>query len=90
MIVGLGDLWVDASADGLSSSPLRCPGCSGRLRPWGYARPRRIRVRASNWPTTSTRSAVFFRRFADVVGSDGPTVKAPASRARAHSMIWEE
>ena len=40
--------------------------------------------------SNSTCSAVFFARFTGVVDSTGPPVKAPASRARAHSMIWEE
>jgi hypothetical protein len=35
----------DATSGGLAglSRPRSCPGCSGRLRPWGYARPRAIR-----------------------------------------------
>jgi hypothetical protein len=36
----------DATSGGLAGlprAPRSCPGCSGRLRPWGYARPRAIR-----------------------------------------------
>src|SRR5207245_2324762 len=40
--------------------------------------------------SNSTCSAVFFARFTGVVDSTGPPVKAPASRARAHSIIWQE
>src|SRR5204863_8019186 len=40
--------------------------------------------------SNSTCSADFFTRFAGVADSVGPLAKAPASRARVHSMIWEE
>jgi transposase-like protein len=33
---------VDAA---IASGDLRCPGCSGKLRPWGYARRRYVRDR---------------------------------------------
>jgi Domain of unknown function (DUF6431) len=35
----------DVTSGGLAgvSRPRSCPGCAGRLRPWGYARPRAIR-----------------------------------------------
>lgn len=34
---------VSAVESDLSSGALVCPGCAGRLRPWGWARPRTIR-----------------------------------------------
>ncbi|MFC5099691.1 hypothetical protein [Kibdelosporangium philippinense] len=40
--------------------------------------------------SNSICSADFFGRFAGTVGSAGPLVRVPASRARAHSMTWEE
>lgn len=35
---------------------LRCPACRGELRPWGRARPRPLRTRASTRRVTSRRS----------------------------------
>ena len=44
MIVVLDDPSGEASAP----LPPSCPGCSGRLRPWGYARTRQVRQRGGH------------------------------------------
>ena len=33
----------DQAATDLAAGALTCPGCGGTLRPWGHARPRRVR-----------------------------------------------
>jgi hypothetical protein len=40
LMVGTDSLVVDRL---LAGGELRCPGCAGELRPWGYARSRRVR-----------------------------------------------
>ncbi|MQA17069.1 MAG: helix-turn-helix domain-containing protein [Pseudonocardiaceae bacterium] len=39
---------VLSEAGGEASLPPSCPGCSGRLRPWGYARARQVRGRGGH------------------------------------------
>lgn len=56
MIVVLTDPSGDPASDplGAAGSP-SCPSCSGRLRPWGYARPRRLRGRGGGRDTRDYR-----------------------------------
>ena len=45
-MIGVGDVErVDAD---LNARVIACPGCGATLRPWGYARPRRVRDLASS------------------------------------------
>jgi hypothetical protein len=70
---------------------LRCPGCGGVLRPWGWARPRRLRGRESRVELRPRRSRcgscggshVLLPVFALVRRADVVTVIGAALAARA-------
>jgi transposase-like protein len=40
---------AEAARRALAARLLRCPGCGGRLRPWGRGRPRKVRALGGAW-----------------------------------------
>jgi hypothetical protein len=87
-----------------SSLPAWCPGCSGRLRPWGYARtravrgrhgrrllvrPRRVRCGGCRVTHVLLPAAVGAPRRADMIEVIGAALLASA-RGRGHRRIAAE
>ncbi|MGH9151779.1 MAG: hypothetical protein ACRD03_05185, partial [Acidimicrobiales bacterium] len=43
VVIVVGDMVQDLDGE-LAAGRVRCPGCHGALRPWGFARPRSVRT----------------------------------------------